>query len=225
MRSAAAGGESRCAAAALPPPDLRCGDAMPPAPDLPPETLARLRARYESAEHRLAEIAREEGLETRDLLALRLLHGWRPRGGRKAAPGPAHKVVRKSAGAGKKPAPRRRTAPPTKSAAPAAAAKRRPPRPPPRLGLSTAEMIVRIRALLKQALASAQARVGEDRPDETARFSNTLGRSLATLRELEKDFGTHDAGRARDEPPLDLAELRRELARRIDLLREDREAS
>lgn len=185
--------------------------------ELTPEQIARVRERYESGEATVAAIAREEGLSEHKIRALRSAFGWTPRLARKR---PGEKAAKRKATRSKG-----RT---TSRTAKARSAKRaRTNKPIARAkGLTTAEMIVRIRALLEQALGAAQARLGEDLPDATARFTNNLGRALATLKALEKDSGKDAGSGERDDgSPLDLAELRRELARRIDRLRQDREAS
>ncbi|MEI2735303.1 MAG: hypothetical protein V9G24_11190 [Rhodoblastus sp.] len=89
-------------------------------------------------------------------------------------------------------------------------------------------LIARIRAQLEGALETAQARGPEAEPDQTARLMASLTRTLQSLRALEKDTTQDDRRQddrrddGADAPPLDLAELRRELARRIDRLREER---
>ncbi|MFV0279252.1 MAG: hypothetical protein ACK5JM_00660 [Rhodoblastus sp.] len=172
-----------------------------------PETLARLQQRYEAGAETIAAIAREEGLTPKKLQAMKHALGWRAR---------------------RQPSARKK--PPAKTTKRAARAK--PAKPVARKTtvendcIDTPALVSRIRAQLEGALAAAQARGPGADPDEIARLMASLTRTLASLRQLEKDTGSHDRRDGGDDaPPLDLAELRRELARRIDRLREEREDS
>ena len=189
-----------------------------PAPS--PDQIARLKRRYEKTDERLADIAADEGVTMRLIGALRREHGWRLRSARGKAT---------SSGRRKPAAPKKAAATRTKPRTPTPARARQVDaglsQPPPGV-VDMPTLIARIRAQLEGALATAQARGPEADPDDTARLMASLTRTLQSLRALEKD--TPDDGRRGDGPdalPLDLAELRRELARRIDLLREDREGS
>ena len=189
-----------------------------PAPS--PDQIARLKRRYEKTDERLADIAADEGVTMRLIGALRREHGWRLRSAR----GKATSSRRRKPTATKKAA-TRRAKPRTPTPARARQVDAGLSQPPPGV-VDMPTLIARIRAQLEGALATAQARGPEADPDDTARLMASLTRTLQSLRALEKD--TPDDGRRGDGPdalPLDLAELRRELARRIDLLREDREGS
>lgn len=188
------------------------------------EQIARLKRRYEETDQSVAAIARDEGVPERRLYVLRRKQNWRAR----SAIGPARKKTsgKKASSGGTARAKKAGRAPPK----PRAAAK-----PPPGV-VDMPTLIARIRAQLEGALATAQSRGPEADPDETARLMASLTRTLQSLRALEKDTtqdGRRQDGRRQDDrrddgadaPPLDLAELRRELARRIDLLRQDREDS
>lgn len=190
------------------------------------EQIARLKRRYEETDQSVASIARDEGVRERQIYALRRKQNWRARSAIAPAPG---KRSSKKASSG-------RTAGAKKAGrAPPAPKPRAATKPPPGV-VDMPTLIARIRAQLEGALATAQARGPEADPDETARLMASLTRTLQSLRALEKDT-TQDGGRqdgrrqddrrddSADAPPLDLAELRRELARRIDLLRQDREDS
>ncbi|MFO1167567.1 MAG: hypothetical protein U1E19_05525 [Rhodoblastus sp.] len=189
-----------------------------PAPS--PDQIARLKRRYEKTDERLADIAADEGVTMRLIGALRREHGWRLRSAR----GKATSRGRRKPAATKKAA-ATRAKPRTPTPARARQVDAGLSQPPPGV-VDMPTLIARIRAQLEGALATAQARGPEADPDDTARLMASLTRTLQSLRALEKD--TPDDGRRGDGPdalPLDLAELRRELARRIDLLREDREGS
>ncbi len=181
---------------------------------LSPERIERLRRRYEDTVEPLAAIAADEGLTPTQLQALRREFEWRPRNARKAKP-PARKIVHKAKS--KRPAAR-----PKKAAAPKPAPRETPP--PGVVDMAT--LIARIRTQLESALHAAQARDPGVDPEETARLMNSLTRTLQMLRALEKDTDKDDRrDDGSDEPPIDLAELRRELARRIDLLRHQRDGA
>lgn len=199
-----------------------------PAPS--PDQIARLKRRYEKTDEKLADIAVDEGVTLRLIGALRRQHGWRLRSARGNT---------KSSGRRKPAATKKAVATRAKPRAPAPARARQADvglsQPPPGV-VDMPTLIARIRAQLEGALATAQARGPEADPDDTARLMASLTRTLQSLRALEKDTtqdGRRQDGRRQDDrrddgadaPPLDLAELRRELARRIDLLRQEREDS
>ncbi|HMN72463.1 MAG TPA: hypothetical protein PKA55_11420 [Rhodoblastus sp.] len=184
---------------------------------LSPEDIERLKRRYEESDETLAAIGADEEMTPAQLQALRRTFGWRLRSARK--PGPKSPARRKRAA---RPAQRKLVARAKKQAAPKPA--RRPQTPPPPGVVDIATLIARIRAQLEAALQTAQARGPGADPEETARLMNSLTRTLQMLRALEKDTDKDDRrDDGADAIPLDLAELRRELARRIDLLRADGE--
>ncbi|MBX3528309.1 MAG: hypothetical protein KF904_19075 [Rhodoblastus sp.] len=179
---------------------------------LSPEKIERIRARYEARDETIAAICADEGVNEKTLHALRRKLEWRPRS----------KALQKAAAGGRKPTPRKAKA--TARRAPAKKpAKARPVSAPPPGAVDMPTLIARIRRQLQGALEAAQERGPAADPDKTANLMASLTRTLQTLRALEKDT-TQDERRddGSDAPPLDLAELRRELARRIDLLRQDR---
>lgn len=179
---------------------------------LPPDQIERLRHRYEANDETIAAICAEEGVSEKRLHALRREFGWRPRS----------QTLRKAVAARRKSPPRKTKAvaakEPAKNAVRARASAALPPG-----AVDMPTLIARIRRQLQGALEAAQERGPEADPDKTANLMASLTRTLQTLRALEKDT-TQDERRddGSDAPPLDLAELRRELARRIDLLRQDR---
>jgi hypothetical protein len=61
--------------------------------------------------------------------------------------------------------------------------------------------------------------------DANARTLASLARTLSVLRGLEAEAENASQDSDADAPPLDLAELRHELARRLDRLRRARDAS
>lgn len=172
----------------------------------PPETLARAKELYETGGATVAALAEMLGL-SKDAFYRRVKKwGWARKGagGKRAGDKRAGKPR-----AARKPAPR--TAPPP------SASQARP--------ADTQSLIAAVRHALEGELAALRARSGETgAADGNARTLASLARTLSVLRALETD---KDGGNADDENagPLDLAELRRELARRIDLLREQRAAA
>ena len=186
---------------------------MPLIEELTPEDLARLKRRYEREQTAIADIARQEGLLPRQLLELRRRHGWKTRSAR-ASPKTAKRSVTKP--------PSRRKAskpPPASAVAP----------PPVAEGGDIMQLVRGMRVALEKEVAAAQARLASAAPaaaEASARTLASLARTLTALRDLEAGAAeAASTGRSNDEPPLDLAELRRELARRIDILRDEREAS
>lgn len=177
---------------------------------LEPEQIDRLRRRYEETDETVSQIANDEGLTERRLHELRRRYDWKSR--RPRAKAPVSRKPRKPRKAARRPAR-------------VALARAEPARPKvePQAGVS---MIERVRALLEQALDAAQAQIADQPPEATTRFTVSLTRSLAMLKALEEDSAKNARAIERaGEPPLDLAELRRELARRLDRLREEREGS
>lgn len=189
---------------------------------LPPETIARLRRRYEEGDGTIAAIARDEGVTEQNIQALKRALKWRPRDtrARKRKGAPA------KAGSRARPAKAASRATPAKAASSAKPAKRPAAdgRAPPADVVDMPTFIARIRMQLEGALAAAQACGPDAKPADTASLMASLTRTLQSLRALEKDTTQDDR---RDDGaealPLDLAELRRELARRIDRLREQRD--
>ena len=179
-----------------------------------PEQIERLRRRYEEGAETIAAIVADENVSEKKLYALRHECGWRARSATRPKNKPRKRPQRKI-GPARKPAAPDRPERPARRASP----------PPPGV-VDIATLIERIRKMLEGALESAQTRGPEADPDETARLMASLTRTLQSLRALEKDT-TQDERRddGADAPPLDLAELRRELARRIDRLRQDREGA
>jgi len=202
---------------------------MDPSDNLSSETIERLKRRYEESDEKLVAIAAEEGIAPARLQALRREYGWRARSARTPKSKEISRKVERSATrkATRKTPARRKTGTGAKRAA--SSKRSKPPRratarPPGVVDVPT--LIVRIRAQLEGALESAQTRGPKADPDETARLMNSLTRTLQMLRALEKDTDRNERrDDGSDAPPLDLAELRRELARRIDQLRQDRESA
>ena len=180
-----------------------------------PEQIERLRRRYEEGAETIATIVADENVSEKKLYALRRECGWRARSAARRKNKPSRRRPHRKIGSARKPAAPDR---------PERPARRASPPPPGVVDMST--LIERIRKMLEGALESAQTRGSEADPDETARLMASLTRTLQSLRALEKDT-TQDERRddGADAPPLDLAELRRELARRIDRLRQDREGA
>lgn len=179
---------------------------------LSPDQIERLRHRYEANDETIAAICADEGVSEKRLHALRRECEWRPR-----STGP-----RKRGAVRRKP-PRRKTKAVASKEPAKKVAKARAPAALPPGAVDMPTLIARIRRQLQGALEAAQERGPTADPDKTANLMASLTRTLQTLRALEKDT-TQDERRddGSDAPPLDLAELRRELARRIDLLRQDR---
>jgi len=191
--------------------------------ELSAERIARLKRRYEETDETVAAIARGESLSEKRIYELMRREGWRARSA--SAPQRKKPARKKTVGA-KKP----KRAPPKPQAASKSQAPSKPraaSKPPPGV-VDMPTLIARIRAQLEGALETAQARGPEAEPDQTARLMASLTRTLQSLRALEKDTTQNDRRQddrrddGADAPPLDLAELRRELARRIDRLREER---
>lgn len=84
-------------------------------------------------------------------------------------------------------------------------------------------LVERTTAVLEREIAALQKR--EPGATKAADLA-ALARAIALLRASYDKPGKHDkTGHADDEAPLDLAELRRELARKMDRLRADRAAA
>lgn len=176
---------------------------------LSPETIRRLKRRYEETDEKVSAIAADVGLSRGDLMALQRRFGWRTRTARKTKPAAKTKAKSKTSASQRT---KRKVAQPTTS--------------PPPGAVDMPTLIVRIRAQLEGALRTAQAQGADLAPEETARLMHNLTRTLQMLRALEKDTaGDERRDDGADEPPLDLAELRRDLARKIDLLRQERDGA
>jgi hypothetical protein len=107
------------------------------------------------------------------------------------------------------------------------------PHPPtplmPVTPLSTDEMIPKIEAALNREFAHVEHALAHGHPrdaEKTARTMASLVRSLAELKRVQRDAQGHGTQRdGVDEPPArDLADLKAELARRLDRLRRARDA-
>jgi hypothetical protein len=101
--------------------------------------------------------------------------------------------------------------------------------PLPVTPLTTDEMIPKIEAAIAREFAHAEHALAHGEPrnaEKTAKTMASLVRSLAELKRVKRDaqgHGTQNEGA--DEPPArDLAELKAELARRLDGLRRARDA-
>jgi hypothetical protein len=96
--------------------------------------------------------------------------------------------------------------------------------------LTPDEMIPKIEAALNRELAHVQHALAHGEPrnaERTAKTMASLVRTLAELKRVQREAHGHDGrdDRDDDEPPArDVAELKAELARRIDLLRRARDA-
>ncbi|MDE2363120.1 MAG: hypothetical protein KGM42_10620 [Hyphomicrobiales bacterium] len=157
------------------------------------EEIARLRQRYEAGDETILGIAEDFGVTYRIVNALARRNGWMRNGARRAKP-------RKPAAKAK-----RSTAPPRKAGRAAA---------PAGVVLQDQSLASRIRAALEAEIESLQA----DSTGASAATLASLARSLSNLRAYEA--ATDKAGKQDDGPPLDPAELRRELSRRLAVLRE-----
>lgn len=193
--------------------------------ELTPQAIARVRELYEEGDATVAAIALAEGLSERQVQELRRRFGWPSRraarktatakSAHKSAHKRADKIAAKSAGeaSGAKIGSGRRTA--------SAESKSE----PPRKDAPSADLVKRLRALLEAEIDGANERLAGEKPEAAARTLGALTRALQTLKAIESGEKQSGADTADDRPPLDLAELRRELARRIDRLREERGAS
>jgi hypothetical protein len=82
-----------------------------------------------------------------------------------------------------------------------------------------------VRSAVEAEIVALQARVAAGEGGEaTARTLASLARTLSALSQIENKAG-QDAAHDDNAPPLDLAQLRRELAERLDRLREQRRPS
>ena len=202
---------------------------MPPVchyAQLPPEQIARIRLRYESSADAVADIARDEGFSKDQIYAMRRRFHWAPRATPQSRAGARAKAGVNKARA--KAARNKRTAKPNNAAGSAPARKRARSSDAPPGTSDVMALVQRLRVALEEELAALQTRAADAPPAERetrARTLASLTRSLASLRAIEAS--TTKAGEASGQPddelPLDLAELRRELSRRLDVLREDRE--
>jgi hypothetical protein len=101
--------------------------------------------------------------------------------------------------------------------------------PVPVTPLTTDEMIPKLEAAIAREFAHAEHALAHGEPrnaEKTAKTMASLVRSLAELKRVKRDaqgHGTQNEG-AGEPPARDLAELKAELARRLDRLRHARDA-
>ena len=205
---------------------------MPPVSiyaQLPPEQIARIKLRYESGADDVADIARDEGFSKDQIYAMRRRFHWAARAAPRSCASGAGTRAKAAVNKARTKAAKKKRAPNQKkkgSSARAREPERSPDAPP---GTSDVMALVhRLRVALEEELAALQARAAAATPAERetrARTLASLTRSLASLRAIEASAtkAGEVSGQPDDEPPLDLAELRRELSRRLDVLREERE--
>jgi hypothetical protein len=104
--------------------------------------------------------------------------------------------------------------------------------PPAQKRLDSGQLIARLEDAVEREFARAEAALKKQAPktiEASARTLATLVKTLAELKRLRRDAdetreeaqGPHDDASAADEPPRELAELRAELARRLERLRGD----
>jgi hypothetical protein len=181
---------------------------------LTPEQLARIRLRYEESDMTVAAIGREEGFTTDQIHQLRKRFHWPSRKERK------RDVMRRTT--------RNEQAIAQAMLAVAAdASAEQPPGETPRT-IDSADAMDIVRAA-QTMLAEQLSKLRND-PDGAQKTLTALAsfmRSMSTVKAFEADAMKQAGamGQTDDEPPLDLAELRRELVRRLDQLRADRDAS
>jgi hypothetical protein len=111
-----------------------------------------------------------------------------------------------------------------------------PPAPPPPPARDHGRLIAKLEDAVEREFARAESALEKHAPksiESSARALATLVKALAELKRLRRDADTlnedaprHDAddADAANEPPRELAELRAELARRLERLRGDRPA-
>ncbi len=203
MRSAAAGGDSRPAA-------LSRADRFRMAPpstydSLTSEQIARIKLRYETGQGTVADIAAAEQFEIWQIHNMRAKFGWASRRATQRA-AVTRSVEHEKAIAAAQEERRAERA----SAAQAAAASE------PTASFDARALVESTTAVLEREIAALQEREpGATKATDLA----ALARAIALLRDSYGKPGKHDkTGHADDEPRLDLAELRRELARKIDAL-------
>lgn len=185
-----------------------------------PEDIAKAKALYESGAAPVAALRDVFGLSDSAIRRRIQKWGW-------ARPGrPTTKS--KSVAKAKRPrtsdrrSPRATMPKPTgATAAPRSAIARAVEEKPP---ADTASLIAALRHALEAEIAAVRGRIDAGAAtDANARALSSFARTLSVLRALEttkNDGAAHEA-----DITLDLADLRRELARRIDLLRDERDAA
>lgn len=187
-----------------------------------PEQLARIRLRYEESEMTLAEIGREEGFTEDQIQRLRRRFQWPSRSERK------RKAVQRTRHNDEAIAQAMATiaADETIAAICSEGAGDAARDSAHKLDSAEALDVARAaRALLVEQLAAIRS--DPDRAQKTLAALSSFSRSLSGLNVFETDAlkKAGVAGQTNDEPPLDLAELRRELVRRLDRMRAERRGS
>jgi hypothetical protein len=181
---------------------------------LTPEHLARIRLRYEESDMTVAAIAREEGFTTDQIHQLRKRFGWPSRNERRRhamqrtmrneqAIAQAMLAIAADASVEEATGDTQRTLDPD----------------------DAMELVRAAQALLAEQLSAI--RNDPDRAQKTLAAIASFSRSMSSLKTYQADAMKQAGatGQTDDEPPLDLAELRRELVRRLDQLRAERDAS
>ena len=203
MRSAAAGGDSRPAA-------LSRADRFRMAPpstydSLTSEQIARIKLRYETGQGTVADIAAAEQFEIWQIHNMRAKFGWASRRATQRA-AVTRSVEHEKAIAAAQEERRAEQADVAQTIAADATA----------TPFDARALVERTTAVLEREIAALHEREpGVTKATDLA----ALARAIAQLRDSYDKPGKHDkTGHADDEPPLDLAELRRELARKIDAL-------
>lgn len=185
--------------------------------EIPPEQIARIKIRYcESRLTPVADIAREEGVTESQIYRLRRRFDWPTRTAvgkdileRSIAHEKAISEANQKIAAGERGLARDERGRFLKAA------------PAPEDGKFDADLLVRaLRSALRSELEAAQARTNEQTSAAAAANARALASLAQTLTKV-REFETRD-GAAAEAAPLDLAELRRELARRIERLRAER---
>ncbi|MBV9394795.1 MAG: hypothetical protein JOZ84_10315 [Methylobacteriaceae bacterium] len=164
---------------------------------LTPELVEEARLVYDAGAVSVEEIAAMLGIKRAAFFNFRKKHGWKPR---------------------------RPFNHPERSEEPAVAA-------PIASGrtLTPDELIPKIEAAINREFAHVEHALAHGEPrnaEKTARTMASLVRSLAELKRVQRDaqgHGTHNDG-AGEPPARDLADLKAELARRLDRLRRARDA-
>jgi hypothetical protein len=181
---------------------------------LTPDQLARIRLRYEESDMTVAAIGREEGFTTDQIHQLRKRFGWPSRSERKR--NVMQRTIRNE----------QAIAQAMLAIAADAHVEQAPDETPRMLDPSDAMDIVRAaQAMLAEQLS--KLRNDPDGAQKTLAALASFVRSMSTIKAFEADAKKQAGatGNTDDEPPLDLAELRRELVRRLDQIRAERDAS
>jgi hypothetical protein len=187
-----------------------------------PEQLARIRLRYEESEMTLAEIGREEGFTEDQIQRLRRRFQWPSRSERK------RKAVQRTRHNDEAIAQAMATIAADETIAVICSEGAGDAARDSAHKLDSAEALDvarAARALLVEQLAAIRS--DPDRAQKTLAALSSFSRSLSGLNVFETDAlkKAGVAGQTNDEPPLDLAELRRELVRRLDRMRAERRGS